>query len=105
MHSASHAGPCKCDNECRAEGFKFFEIAAVVSEGGGAAHTMNLCKKCHNERRAKQGEAEVTASKVEGADRAEGFSRKVMGSSRGGTILALNVKKCGPDRSWKMQKS
>ena len=42
-------------------GFKFFEIAAVVSEGG-ATHTINLCRKWYNMRRAKQGEAKVDAS-------------------------------------------
>ena len=39
-----------CDNTCRKEGFKFFELAAIVSEEGGAAHTNNLCKKCYDER-------------------------------------------------------
>ena len=48
------------DMKCRAKSFKFSEIAAIVSQEGGA-HTINLnpCKKCYNERRAKQGEAEV----------------------------------------------
>ena len=27
------------------KGFTFFEIAAIVSQEGGAAHTINLCKK------------------------------------------------------------
>ena len=52
-----------CDSKCRAKCFKFFDIAPVVSEEGGAAHTVNLCNMCYNERRAKQGEAEVAASK------------------------------------------
>ena len=38
-------------------------IAADVSEEGGAAHTINLCKTCDNDRRLKQGEDEVAASK------------------------------------------
>ena len=48
-----------CHNTCRAKGFKFFDIAAHVAEEGGAAHTINLCRNCHNERRVKQGKAEV----------------------------------------------
>ena len=52
-----------CDNKCREKGFTFFQVAAVVSQEGGAAHTINLCKQCYNERRLKQDEEEVTASK------------------------------------------
>ena len=48
-----------CDSKCRRKSFKFFEIAATVSEEGGAAHTINLCRKCYNARRVKHGEAEV----------------------------------------------
>ena len=47
-----------CDNKCGAKGFKFFDIADVVSEGEGAAHTVNLCRNCDNGRRLKQGEGE-----------------------------------------------
>ena len=39
----------KCDNKSRAWGFKFFEIAAVVSEEGGVAHTINFCRICCNQ--------------------------------------------------------
>ena len=49
-----------CDNKCREEGFKFFEILAIVTEGG-AAHTIHLCKQCYNARRLRQGEEEVAA--------------------------------------------
>ena len=52
----------KCDNKCRAKGFKFSNIAAIVSEVGGAAHAIHLCKKCCNEGRLKQGEAEVNGA-------------------------------------------
>ena len=34
-----------CDDKCGEEGFTFFRAAAVVSEEGGAANTLNLCKK------------------------------------------------------------
>ena len=52
----------KCDNKCRAQCFKLLEVAAIVSHEGVAAHTMNLCKKCCNGERAKQGETEVAGS-------------------------------------------
>ena len=52
-----------CDNKCGAKGFRFFKIAANVSEEGGAAHANNLCRNCYNERRVKQGEAEVNGVK------------------------------------------
>ena len=39
--------PCTCLTS-RAKGFKFFEIAVIVSEEGGAAHTIDLCRNCHN---------------------------------------------------------
>ena len=45
-----------CDNKCRAKGFKFFEMAVIVTEEGSAAHTINLCKTCDNAGRLKQGE-------------------------------------------------
>ena len=64
MHSASHAGPCACvTTSVEPKDLKFFEIAAVVSEVGGAARTINLCRKCYSERRAKEGSSEVDASK------------------------------------------
>ena len=52
-----------CHKKCKAKGFKIFDIAAVVSEHGGAAHTINFCKNCYNERQVKQGEAEVNSVK------------------------------------------
>ena len=51
-----------CDKKCTANGFKFLEIAAIVAEEGGAAHTINLCKRCYNEGRLKQGDEHVAAS-------------------------------------------
>ena len=76
-----------CDDKCREKGFKFFEIAAVVS-ARGAADTINLCKTCCNVRRLKHGEEEVRRSKVEGAGRAEVFPREVVDSVWCGPVLA-----------------
>ena len=41
-----------CDNQCREQGFKFHQIAGIVTEEAGAVHTIKLCKYCYNERRA-----------------------------------------------------
>ena len=49
------------DDICRLESFKFLQLAAIVTEDGGAAHAINLCKQCYNERWLKQGEQPVTA--------------------------------------------
>ena len=37
-------------------------IAAILTQEGGAARTINLCKQCYNVSRLKQGGREVTAS-------------------------------------------
>ena len=42
-----------CDNECNEQGFKFHQIAPMVTEEGGEAHTINLCKRCNNEKAAQ----------------------------------------------------
>ena len=56
--------PCTCaTTKCREESFKFFQLVAIGTEGGGAAHTINLCKQCCNERRLKQGEQPVKAAR------------------------------------------
>ena len=73
-----------CDNRCRE---KRLQVLLCQKE----VHTINLCKKCYNERRLKQGEAGSGGFKMEGAHRAEAFSRKVVGSCWIGTILASNV--------------
>ena len=57
-----------CDNKCKEKGCKFFELTAVVTEEGGAAHTINLCKTFYNVRRLKQGEVGVTALKWRALD-------------------------------------
>ena len=52
-----------CDNKCNKEGFKFYQLAAIVVEDGGAAHTINLCKPSYNEMRMKRGDRKVTAAR------------------------------------------
>ena len=55
-----------CDDKCRAK---------RRSSTLRPAHTIDFCRKCFCESRAKQGEADWF--KVEGVDRAESFSSKV----------------------------
>ena len=43
-----------CDNQCSEHGFRFNQIGAVVTEEGGEAHAINLCKLCYNERLVRQ---------------------------------------------------
>ena len=50
-----------CDNKCNKEGNKFYQLAAIVVEGG-AAHTINPCKQCCNVMWMKRGERTMTAS-------------------------------------------
>ena len=40
-----------------------YQISAVVTEEGGAAYTINLCKTCYNVRRLGRSEQEVSALK------------------------------------------
>ena len=75
----------KCDNKCREKGFKFFQTAAIVTEEGCAAHTINLCKHFYNGRRWKQGEEDVTASKWR-----ELVEQKAFFEGSDGQLLAWN---------------
>ena len=64
VQSASHAGLCTCAMaSVRKEGVTFHQLVAIVTEEGGAAHTINLIKICYNDWRLERGEQEVTASK------------------------------------------
>ena len=54
-----------CDKKCREESIKLFQVAAIVTEEGRTAHTIDLCKECFNERRLKQGEQPVRGRTVE----------------------------------------
>ena len=80
-----------CDNKCREKGFTFFQVAAIVSQEGGAAHTINLCKQCYNERRLKPGEEEVTASKWRALVWQRAFRRNLCAAFWYGTFLAQDV--------------
>ena len=43
-----HKARFMCDKRCKKEDFKFFDIAAILVEGEGRPHTVNLCKMCCN---------------------------------------------------------
>ena len=54
-----------CD-ECSKEGFKFYQLEAIVMEERGAAHTINLCKQCYNVMRMIRCERKMTAPRWQG---------------------------------------
>ena len=49
-----------CDQKCNKEGFKFYDIAAILVEDDGKPHTINLCRNCFNLRLAERNESVVT---------------------------------------------
>ena len=51
-----------CDKKCNEEGFRFYDIAAVVTEDDGKPHTINLCRDCYNLRLAERTESIVTSA-------------------------------------------
>ena len=53
-----------CDNKCSIEGFKFYQLAVIVTEEGGASRSINLCKPCYIVMRLKGGEREVIEEKA-----------------------------------------
>ena len=49
-----------CDQKCNKEGFKFYDIAAILVEDDGKPHTINLCRNCYSPRLAERNESVVT---------------------------------------------
>ena len=48
--SANHEAPIYwCDNRCSEKAVRHWQIASVVVEEGGEAHTVNLCQRCYKE--------------------------------------------------------
>ena len=39
-----------CDNQCSDKALRYMQIASMVIEEGGEAHTINSCQQCHNEK-------------------------------------------------------
>ena len=39
-----------CDKKCRMKGFKFYELAAIVTEEEGTTHMINLCRICFDKK-------------------------------------------------------
>ena len=44
-----------CDNRCSEKATRYWQIASMVIEEGGEAHTINLSRQCYNEKLAQQG--------------------------------------------------
>ena len=102
---ASHV----CDNKCREKSFKFFEIAAIVSEEERAAHSINLRKKCSKwkateaQRRRGGGFKVVRWSSSRLLERSCGQLLDRNNSCTECENVSQPIKR-GPDRSWKMRK-
>ena len=96
--------------KCREESFRFFQLVAIVTEEGGAVHTINLCKQCYNERRLKQGEQPVKAAQWRELMKQKAFRGQLRVALWHGAISAKNVgcispsKKPGPKHSLRMLK-
>ena len=57
----NHEGPCTgATNDCE-KTTRYGQIASMVVEEGGEAHTINLCQQCYNE---KVGAAGQTATEI-----------------------------------------
>ena len=48
-----------CGNRCSDTALRYMQIASMVIEEGGEARTINLCKRCCNERLFQQGKQSV----------------------------------------------
>ena len=55
--------PCTCATTNAIKVSSFHQLAAIVVEDGGAAHTINVCKHGYNLMRMKRGERKVSASR------------------------------------------
>ena len=44
-----------CDNRCIEKAVRYWQIASMVVEEGGEAHTINLCQQCFNDQLVQQG--------------------------------------------------
>ena len=91
-----------CDHQGGSKDFKLFEVVAVVTEG--AAHTMNLCWNCYNNKASEARRSRGKRCLLEGVGGAEVFLWQGMGSvwcgmssrEQGGSDS--QSKKCGPER-------
>ena len=45
----------QCDDQCSEKATRCWQIASVVTEEGGEARTIDLCKLCYNAKLVQQG--------------------------------------------------
>ena len=98
-----------CDKKGDERGFKFCELAAVVTEEGGTKHTINLHRNCLHRRRTGQGRGQQRS--LEREDQTQNFSFLETGCGSF-WVQMVSFKKCwsvsqsrehGPG-CWKWQK-
>ena len=79
-----------CDNRCSDEALRFLQIASMVIEDGGEARTINLRKRCCNEKLVQQGKQSLKSMEWRWSCGKEGSSWH-MEDLRNRTISARNV--------------
>ena len=52
-----------CDNRCSNKALRSMQIASMVIEEGGEAHTINLCKLCYSAKHGQQGKQPLSEGK------------------------------------------
>ena len=55
-----------CDNRCSEKAPRYMQIASMVTEEGGEARTINLCKRCYNESLVQQGKQPLNSEEWRG---------------------------------------
>ena len=90
-----------CDNRCSEKAVRCWQIASVVVEQGGEAHTIILCQQCCNERLVQQGKPRLKLWQWKGAVEKKahrGRIWKVMGGEQflRGMWEYITLKKAGP---------
>ena len=51
-----------CDNRCSEKAIRYMQIASMVTDEGGEARTINLCRPCYNQNLVQQGKQPLKAA-------------------------------------------
>ena len=71
---------------------RYWQIASMVVEEGGEAHTINLCQQCYSAKLMQQGKQPLNLWQWERDSGEEGATRKDLESDGKRTISARNVR-------------
>ena len=67
-----------CEKKCREKGFKFFELAGIVTEEEGTTRMINLCRNCFDKMHLGQGEGKVDGGEWKGMIRQKASRGKLL---------------------------